>query len=374
MRPVTVRDIEQAVAKRFPLERAEEWDRCGLLVGDPDGRVSGVVLALDPTVEVVEEALALGANVVVTHHPAFLSPPERLTPGRGSADVVFAALSKGVALINAHTNLDRDEQAQRLIPIALGLDPLGPLEHSLQPGALVTVFVPTGAADTVSGAMAEAGAGRIGRYERCSFTVEGKGTFVPPEGSHPAVGTPGERGEASEVRVEMICPPAAASVVVAAAVAAHPYEEPLVVVEQGWIARNNSRLGMLSNANSGTTLVELARTAAEVYGCVPRVWGEADAPAALVASATGSAGSLVGEVIASRAQAFVAGEVRYHDALEAVSSGVGVIELGHDVTEWPLVSLLDEAVRAVEGLASRDVHALGAERRWWTPDECEGAL
>ena len=82
----------------------------------------------------------------------------------------------------------------------------------------------------------------------------------------------------------------------------------------------------------------------------------------------------MGEVIASRAQAFVAGEVRYHDALEAVSSGVGVIELGHDVTEWPLVSLLEEAVRAVEGLASCDVHALTAERRWWTPDEREGAL
>ena len=122
------------------------------------------------------------------------------------------------------------------------------------------------------------------------------------------------------------------------------------------------------------TLAELARTAQGVYGCVPRVWGDADAPATLVATATGSAGSLVGEVIASRAQAFVAGEVRYHDALEAVASGVGVIELGHDVTEWPLVSLLEEAVRGVEGLPSRDVHALAAERGWWTPDELEGAL
>ena len=120
MSPVTVRDIEHAVANRFPLERAEEWDRCGLLAGDPDARVSGVVLALDPTVEVIERAFGLGANVVVTHHPAFLSPPQRLTPGGGSADVVFAALSKGVALINAHTNLDRDEQSSTAHARGLG--------------------------------------------------------------------------------------------------------------------------------------------------------------------------------------------------------------------------------------------------------------
>ena len=212
------------------------------------------------------------------------------------------------------------------------------------------------------------------RYEHCSFSVKGTGIFVAPEGSDPAVGRPGERTEASEVRIEMVCPPSAIDRVVAAAVAVHPYEEPLVVVEHGSIARNSSCLGMLASATPETTLSELSRTAQRIYGCVPRVWGDADAPAGLVATATGSAGSLVGEVIASGAQAFVAGEVRYHDALEAVASGVGVIELGHDVTEWPLVSLLEEAVRAVEGLASRDVHALAAERGWWTPDEREGAL
>jgi hypothetical protein len=238
----------------------------------------------------------------------------------------------------------------------------------------VTAFVALDAAEAVASAMAEAGGGRIGRYEHCSFAVEGTGTFLAPEGSRPAVGGTGERTTVSEVRIEMACPPAVANAVVAAAVAAHPYEEPLVVVEPGSIARNSSRLGMLSDAVSEMTLAELARTAQEAYGCVPRVWGDADAAAALVATATGSAGSLMGEVIASRAQAFVAGEVRYHDALEAVASGVGVIELGHDVTEWPLVSLLEEVVRGVEGLPSRDVHAYTAERGWWTPDELEGAL
>jgi len=320
MTGVSVGDIERAIAAEFPLERAEAWDRCGLLAGDADAAVSGVVLALDPTRSAVDDAVARGANVLVTHHPAFLTAPERLAPGAGSAGVVFAAVSRGVALINAHTNLDRDARAQGLIPAALGLDPLEPLERSLQPMSLVTVFAPPSVGETIVDAMA------------------------------------------------------AAERVTAAAVSAHPYEEPLVLVEHGAIARNAARLGMLCATPAPTTLGELARVAASEYGCTPRVWGSAEADVNRVATATGSAGSLVGQVISSGADVLVAGEVRYHDALEAVASGVGVIELGHDVTEWPLVALLENAVRSLSGLPDTAVHVLPADRGWWTPAEREGEL
>jgi len=140
---VRVGDIERAVARDFPVEWAEEWDRVGLLAGDPDAEVTGVVLALDPTRAAIASAASLGANVVVTHHPAFLKMPEWLTPGRGSAGVLFSALSSGIALLNAHTNLDRAPSAGRLLPAALGLEPIRPIERALMPLALVTVFVRT---------------------------------------------------------------------------------------------------------------------------------------------------------------------------------------------------------------------------------------
>jgi len=372
MSPVRVADVERAISARFPLERAEQWDRCGLLVGDPVAVVSGVVLALDPTEAVVERAAQLGCNVVVTHHPAFLTPPAWLTPGRGGAGVAFAAFSRNIALINAHTNLDRDARAQALIPRALGLTALNGLERALQPMSVVTVYAPREAVDRIVDAMAGAGAGRVGDYDRCAFSAPGTGRFTAPEDARPAVGKAGAATRADEERIEMVCPAARARSVVAAATAAHPYEEPLVVAKECDIARSTARLGMVCATSESTTLGELARAASKAYRCVPRVWGDPEAVIERVATATGSAGSLVGEVIASGAHALVAGEVRYHDALEAVAAGVCVIELGHDVTEWPLVELLEEAVRSIAELPAGSVHRLPSDRGWWTPETVEG--
>jgi putative NIF3 family GTP cyclohydrolase 1 type 2 len=364
---VRVSDIERAVARAFPPERAEDWDRVGLLAGDPDTEVTGVALALDPSVAAIEASVAVGANVLVTHHPAFLNPPQWLTPGRGSSGVVFAALSHGVALVNAHTNLDRDPEAQLLLPEALGLAPIKPVERSVQPMALVTVYAPEAAAQRIIDAMAGAGAGRVGAYERCAFEAPGTGLFTPGLDSDPAVGSPGARSNADELRIEMVCPRIKARGVVSAAAAAHPYEEPLVVVRDVEIARNAARMGMLSDAPSGTTLRDMAAKAAETFEVTPRVWGDPDAASERVATATGSASSLVGDVLAAGAQTLVAGEVRYHDALDAVAVGLSVIELGHDVSEQPLVALLERAVRGVPGLEPGAVHRLGWRAAWWTP-------
>ena len=368
MSTVRVSDIERALARRFPLEWAEEWDRVGLLAGDPAREVTGVVLALDPTREAIRRAVALGANVVVTHHPAFLKTPNWLTPGRGAAGVLFEAMDSGVALINAHTNLDRAPAAGRLLPEMLGLTPLKPIERSTMPMSIVTVYAPVAAAERIVDAMAGAGAGRIGEYERCSFTsAEGTGAFTASGEARPAFGEAGERTSAGEVRIEMVAPRGRSRGVVAAARAAHPYEEPLISSSDVEIGRSSARMGMLSLPPEPVTLAQLAATVARVFDVTPRVWGDPCGTLHRIATATGSASSLVGDVLASGADALVAGEVRYHDALDAVENGLSIVELGHDVSEWPLVSLLARVVRAVEGLSSDSVHVLPSTPAWWTP-------
>jgi dinuclear metal center YbgI/SA1388 family protein len=368
MRNVTVGDVERAIARRFPLEWAEDWDRCGLLAGDPERDVTGVVLALDPTREAIRATADRGANVLVTHHPAFLKTPNWLTPGRGAAGVLFEAMDRRVALVNAHTNLDRAPAAGHLLPNALGLEPMKPIERATMPMTLVTVFVPASHSERVADAMAGAGAGRIGDYERCSFTsAEGTGRFLPAEGAAPHSGTPGKNSSAAEVRLEMIAPRMRARGVVGAARGAHPYEEPLITTSDVEIGRSSARMGMLNRAPDGMSLRGLATLAAGTFNVTPTVWGDPDASIAKVATATGSAGSLIGDVLASGATVLVAGEVRYHDALDAVEAGLAVIELGHDVSEWPLVSLLEEAVRSVEGIDPALVHVLPATPGWWTP-------
>ena len=365
---VTVADIERAVARRFPLEWAEEWDRVGLLAGDPQRVVTGVALALDPTRAAIARAAELGANVLLTHHPAFLKAPNWLTPGRGSAGVVFEALDCGVALVNAHTNLDRAPAAGGLLPAALGLTPLKPIERSLQPMTLVTVFAPPSHAERIAAAMAGAGAGRVGDYQGASFTSpSGTGAFTPGETASPFVGEPGQPTAATEVRIEMVAPRTKARGVVSAARGAHPYEEPLIVAADVEIARSSARMGMLCSVPEGLTLGSLAVLAADTFSITPRVWGDPDAALRRVVTATGSASSLVGDVLAADAQALVAGEVRYHDALDAVEAGLAIVELGHDVSEWPLVGLLKAAILDLPSLDPAIVHELPAVPGWWTP-------
>ena len=122
---VTVGALERALLKEFPAADAEAWDRTGMTVGDPARLVEGVAVALDPTVDAVEEAASMGANVLVTHHPAFLQPPDSFSPASSVAAnpgaLVWAAVARGVALLSYHTALDVSAQAQRVLPGMLNL-------------------------------------------------------------------------------------------------------------------------------------------------------------------------------------------------------------------------------------------------------------
>ncbi len=363
---VTVGALAAGLAERFPIARAEPWDRNGLLAGDPERIVTGVRLALDPTVEVIQRAAAAGENVVVTHHPVSLSMPSAVLAQSPESAVLFAALDARIALMNAHTTLDRDPVAQRRLPELLGLTPIGPLEASLQPMCVVTTYVPSSDTDAVVDAMAAAGAGRIGDYRGCSFVGRGEGRFTVPSTGDPAIGRPGSTERSAESRVEMVCPAAIAPRIVAAAAAAHPYEEPLVTVTEAQIGRNAAALGMLCAAQEGTTLASLADSCARAFGTVPRVWGAAEAPVSCVATTTGSGGSLIGTARGEGADVLVLGEVRYHDAMAA--GPLAIIELGHDVSEWPFVDVLADAVRAIPGIESMRLTQERPAYGWWSPD------
>jgi dinuclear metal center YbgI/SA1388 family protein len=134
-KPLTIGQLELELLARFPRENAEAWDRMGLLVGDPAALVEGVAVALDPTGEAIQAASRAGANVLLTHHPAFLDAPQAFSPSHSVATVpgvnVYNAIANGVALMNFHTALDVSKEAAGVLPNMLGLaagDALEPLE------------------------------------------------------------------------------------------------------------------------------------------------------------------------------------------------------------------------------------------------------
>lgn len=262
---ITVGQLEEALLELFPADDAEEWDRTGMLVGDALQPVTGVCVALDPTVEAIRETYALGANVLVTHHPLFLDPPVSLAPAERRGDAVGArvweAVSCGVAVMSFHTALDVSPQAAQVLPGILGLSLTGILE----------VVRPD-----------------------------------PPRG------------------YGQVCVPRPG--------------DPL-------------------------TLDGLADRCRRAFRSTPRVWGAGERRLSRIVTCTGAAGDDLALACDAGMDCVVAGEVRYHKALDAVSRGLCVIELGHDISEYPLTSVLVSSVRNV-GIDSESIRVLRRTDNW----------
>jgi putative NIF3 family GTP cyclohydrolase 1 type 2 len=223
----TVADWLDLVHGLYPPADAADWDNVGLQVGDPAAPVERVLVCLDVTGAVIDEAADGPPTLVLAHHPLLFRPLAALTPATASGRTALRAARAGVAVAAAHTNLDvAQDGAGTSDPVAtcLGLTDLRPLTTGLREGGrckLVT-FVPPEALDTVVDAMADAGAGVIGEYERCSFRVRGTGSFRPTPAADPYSGEVGEIAAEDEWRVEMEVPRSRAGAVVRALHAAHP--------------------------------------------------------------------------------------------------------------------------------------------------------
>lgn len=357
----TVGELADALEQRFPGAWADEWDNVGLIIGSRESEIRGVLITLDATAEAVERAARSGANVVLTHHPPFLQLPDALRAEGGPAGTLEAALRLGVAVISLHTNLDRSPEGATELATVLDLAILSAVETTPERVMLVVTYAPADAETSLREAMGRAGAGRLGEYEECAFTSRGTGHFEPMAGAHPIVEDSGDG--VAEVRIEMVTPPSALSAVLEAARAAHPYEEPVVIAAEGVRARGAARMGRLCTWREHATLGELAAHVSATLGCSCRIWGAEAKPVGRIVVGNGSGGSLIPQA-ARTADTLLVGEVRYHDALTAVAAGLGIIEAGHDSTEWPLVRILEAAVR--EWDPGVPLEADSASLGWWT--------
>ncbi len=265
---LSIGQLERALLERFPASDAEDWDRTGLLVGDPARLVSGVACALDPTVAAIEAAAGAGANVLLTHHPAFLTPPTSFQPGASVAENpgagVFRAIELGVALMNFHTALDVSHEAQAMLPGMLGLTCRGVVEPI------------------------------------ASDVTKGYGQLCSLEGET-------------------------------------------------------------------LTLAQLAARCTSVFGRAPRVWGNLFRDMKRIVTCTGAAGPTVRKSFEAHADCLIAGEVKYHDALDFSAAGLCIIELGHDTSELPFAGVLAAAARDA-GVPADGVVIVGQNDNWANPE------
>lgn len=348
------RDIAEAVEQIAPLPLSEEWDNCGLQVGDPAAEASRVLVALTPLEEVFDEAEEKGVDFILFHHPLIFVPLNAVDTSSYPGDLVGRAIQNDLTVYAAHTSYDAAPGGVS-VALAQRLGLRGPLEIVSPRGALrkLVVFVPEENADALADAMSEAGAGVIGEYTHCTFRTPGTGTFLGGEGADPYLGEKGRLERVEEIRLETVVPAHLTGRAVAAATAAHPYEEvalDVYPVEGRPEGCGYGRIGMLPRSMSPE---ELREHVSDRLGFPARLVSNPgrgpDRNVERVAVLGGSGGSFLREVAASGAEAYVTGDLDYHDALLAESLGLTAIDAGHAATELPsLEPLANRLARLVD--------------------------
>lgn len=360
----TIHDIADTLERWAPSGSAQSYDNVGLQVGDAARKVSRAVIALDCTCEVVEEAQAKGAELIITHHPLLFRPLKNLRAGSGPGGLALALAEAGVALYSIHTNLDAARGGVSFaLAEQLGLENIDFMDDF--PDALykLVTFVPRAHADAVHEALAEAGAGSIGDYEACAFRSGGQGYFRPGEAANPAIGEAGGAMETvDEVRLEMEAPRWIIGRVVGALRSSHPYEEvayDLYPVEQPYRNAGLGAVGMLPEAEPLEAFLQ--RVAKRLGAESLRYAGEPTAEVQRVAVCGGAGSSFVAKALNAGADAYVTSDVTYHtffDVLDARGRAqMAFIDAGHyeteAITEELLRGYLEERFSSVEWVATK---------------------
>ena len=312
---VKIKDIANALEMFAPLPLQEGFDNSGLQIGLTEAEVTGVLLCLDVTEKVVDEAVMSGCNLIVSHHPLIFSPLKRITGSNYVERCVLKALANGIAIYASHTNMDSVQGGVNYrIAEKLGLQNVRILAPKGDALLKLAVYVPVSYADVVREALFGAGCGNIGGYDSCSYNVEGFGTFKAGDGCNPFCGKVGELHKENEVRVETVMPAYLKNKVVSALLKAHPYEEPaydIYPLKNSW---DSVGLGVVGDLPYECDEVDFLNEIKKIFAVGSlRHTSLSGKKVKRVALCGGSGASFADAAISAGAQVYVTGEARYHD-------------------------------------------------------------
>lgn len=336
-----IKELTTALEAWAPRSLQEDYDNSGLQVGDPEAEVASALVCLDCTEAVVEEAARLGCGLIISHHPVIFRGLKSLS-GKGYVErTVLAAIRHNIALYAIHTNLDNVlAGVNGEIATRLGLTDVQVLAPKGGQLRKLVVFVPMDHADPVRNAIFQAGGGHVGHYDECSFTVGGMGTFRPGAGANPFQGEQGVREQAAEFRLEFIYRVPQEAAILAAMRAAHPYEE--VAYDLLPLANQDRTTGAGLIGALPEPLEErvfLGRLK-EVFGLhLVRHTRLLDRPVRKVALCGGSGAFLIAKAKAAGADAYLTGDVKYHEFFDA-DSKLLLADIGHYGSEQYTMDLI----------------------------------
>ncbi|SHG91223.1 dinuclear metal center protein, YbgI/SA1388 family [Streptoalloteichus hindustanus] len=372
-----VADVVAAMEAAYPPALAESWDAVGLVCGDPDEPVRRVLFCVDPVESTVDEAVEVGAQLLVSHHPLMLRGVNAVPANTPKGRVVHRLVRSGIALFTAHTNADSaDPGVSDALARAIGLTVTGPLDpRPADPLDALSTTVPLAHAERVLAALAGAGAGQVGNYGDAAWYVDGTGQYRPLPGAAPALGEIDAVHREPETRIETVLPRRLRRSVLAALRAAHPYEEPAFDLHEVADLPSSRGLGRIGELPAAEPLSAFVRRVADALP--PTAWGvraagDPDRPIRAVAVCGGAGDSYLDRATAAGVDAYVTADLRHHPAGEHLARAdvpgarvPALVDVAHWASEWPWC---DQAAGVVRAALGGTVEVLVSTRRTdpWT--------
>lgn len=329
-----IKEIIKVLEDFAPVQLQESYDNAGLAVGNQENDVKGVLCTLDVTESVINEALTLGANLIISHHPLIFKGLKQITGKTENEKIVIQAIKNDIAIYSAHTNLDNVKNGvNQIICDKIGLKEckiLQPLKNQL---LKIVTFVPVDSSEKVRDAMFNAGAGTIGNYDSCSFNATGQGTFRGNENTNPFVGEKGILHFENETRIETVVPKFLLSHVLKAMMKAHPYEEVAYDIYPLDNEYNQAGAGMIGHFNQPIEAQKFLDLLKDTFGIsVIKYAGNDTIKIQKVAVCGGSGSFLISTALKQDAHAFITGDIKYHQFFDA-GNNLLLCDVGHYESE-----------------------------------------
>lgn len=330
----TVDTISAWIEEIAPLALQEDYDNAGLLVGDKSMQVTGVLLCIDVTEEVIDEAISKKCNLIISHHPLIFRGLKRITGQNEIQRCIIQAIKNNVAIYAAHTNIDNVlTGVNGKIAEKIGLQSLQILQPKPESLLKLITFVPVETVERVRKALFEAGAGNIGNYDECSYNSEGYGTFRANEKANPFVGNLNEQHQQPEIRIEVILPKYLKYSVTRALIAAHPYEEPafdFIPLANDWKTIGAGIVGELPEEMEEMDFLNHLKNTFNLNTL--RFTSILGRKIKKVAVCGGAGSEFLQDAIAAGADVFVSADFKYHEYFEA-KNRILVVDIGHFESE-----------------------------------------
>lgn len=345
--PVSLEQINLLLESFAPKTYAYEWDNSGFNINLNQKEITGVMICLDVTSEVIDEAAQHHCNLIISHHPLLFHSMKSIDALSYQGQCVNALIKNDISLYCAHTSMDTAPNGiNRYLADALSLYNQEYLEETdVEQYVEIAVHVPERHARPVRAAMAAAGAGNIGNYSECTYNILGKGMFRPNAKANPFIGKSGEIETIDEIRISAVCPKSQLQKVLYAIHDVHPYEEPAIsVLITSEPYDINAGLGIVGDIKKTETVSDIVSLIKEKLDMdLVRVAGDMDRKISRIAVCGGAAGDMASLAKAKGAQLYLTGEIKHNIYIE--EQNMILVEAGHYDTEKCFCKLYAEGLQ-----------------------------